>query len=84
MHILTHILDFWRGHAFPHTTQRTKEAKAERHGRRSPVLNRIPPTNNKKLSYRRQTARRAMSVETARNVAQMFVELHLISRATGE
>ena len=38
----------------------------------------------KKLSYRRRTARRAVSVETVRNVAQMFVELHLISPATGE
>jgi len=35
-------------------------------------------------SYRRGTARRAMSVETVRNVAQMFVELHLIIPATGE
>ena len=39
---------------------------------------------NKKLSYRRGTARRAVSVETVRNVAQMFMELHLISPATGE
>ena len=31
----------------------------------------------KKLSYRRGTARRAASVETVRNVAQVFVELHL-------
>ena len=30
--------------------------------------------NNKKLSYRRRTARRAVSVETVRNVAQTFVE----------
>jgi len=32
----------------------------------------------------RGTARCAVSVETAQNVAQMFVELHLISPATGE
>jgi len=38
----------------------------------------------KKLSYRRGTARRAVSVETVQNVTQMFVELHLISPATGE
>ena len=31
---------------------------------------------NKELSYRRGTARRAVSVETVRNVAQMFVKLH--------
>jgi len=40
--------------------------------------------SNKKLSYRRGTARRAMSVKTVLNVAQTFVELHLISPATGE
>jgi len=34
-------------------------------------------TYDKKLRYRRGTARRAVSVETVRNVAQMFVELHL-------
>ena len=34
-------------------------------------------------AYRRGTARRAMSVNTMRNVAQMFVELYLISPATG-
>ena len=39
---------------------------------------------NKKLSYRRGTARRALSVITMVNVAQMFVELHLISPALGE
>ena len=41
---------------------------------------------NKKLSYRQGTAPRAVSVETVRlrNVAQMFVELHLISSATSE
>jgi len=42
------------------------------------------PNSNKKLSYRRGTARRAMSVQTMLNVAQMFVELHLISPALGE
>jgi len=36
-------------------------------------------TLDKKISYRRGTARRAVSV-----VAEMFVELHLISPATGE
>ena len=35
----------------------------------------------KKLSYRRGTARRAVTVKTVLNVAQMFVELHLISPA---
>jgi len=39
---------------------------------------------DKKLSYRRGTARRAVSVKTVLNVAQMFVELHLISHALGE
>jgi len=34
-------------------------------------------TYDKKLSYRRGTGRRAVSVKTVRNVAQMFVELHL-------
>jgi len=36
---------------------------------------------NKKLSYRRGTARGAVLVKTMLNVAQMFVELHLISPA---
>jgi len=40
--------------------------------------------NYKKLSYRRGSARRAVSVKTVQNVAQMFVELHLISPALGE
>ena len=44
----------------------------------------IASYRNKKLSYRRGTARRAMSVKTVLNVAQTFVELHLISPATGE
>jgi len=44
----------------------------------------ITSYRNKKLSYRRGTARRAMSVKTVLNVAQTFVELHLISPATGE
>jgi len=35
--------------------------------------------DNKKLSYRWGTARRAVSVETVQTVAQMFVGLHLIS-----
>ena len=39
---------------------------------------------NKKLSYRRGTARHAVSAKTALNVAQMFVELYLISPATSE
>ena len=39
---------------------------------------------SKKFSYRRGMARRAVSVETLRNVAQMFVELLLISFAIGE
>ena len=39
---------------------------------------------NKKLSYRRGTARRAVFVKTVLNVAQIFVELHLISPASGE
>ena len=39
---------------------------------------------NKKLSYRRGTARRAVTVKTVLNVAQMFVKLHLISRALNE
>jgi len=36
----------------------------------------------KKLLYRRGTVRCAVSVETVRNVAPMFVKLHLISSAT--
>jgi len=39
---------------------------------------------NKKLSYRWGTARRDVSVKTVLNVAQMFVELHLISPALGK
>ena len=39
---------------------------------------------NKKLSYRRGTARRAVTVKTVRNITQIFVELHLISPALGE
>ena len=39
---------------------------------------------NKKLSYHRGTARRAVTVKTVLNVAQIFVELHLISPALGE
>ena len=40
----------------------------------------LPHWNNiyKKLSYRRGTARRAVSVKTVLNVAQMFVDLHVI------
>ena len=37
---------------------------------------------DKKLIYRRGTARRAVSVKTVLNVAQMFVEVHLISYIT--
>ena len=37
---------------------------------------------DKKLSYRRGTARRAVLVETMRYVAQTFVYVHLISPAT--
>ena len=33
---------------------------------------------DKKLSYRRGTARRAVSVKTVLNVAQMFIDLHVI------
>ena len=46
----------------------------------------IQPTTvtNKKLSYRRGTAQRAVSVKTVLNVAEMFVELHLISPAWSE
>jgi len=39
---------------------------------------------DKKLSYRRGTARRVVSVETVQTVAQMFIGLHLISPATDE
>ena len=39
---------------------------------------------SKKFSYRRGMERRAVSVETLRNVAQMFIELLLISFAIGE
>ena len=39
---------------------------------------------HKKLSYRRGTARRAVSVESVLNVAQMFIELHFISPALRE
>jgi len=39
---------------------------------------------NKEFSYRRETVRCAVSVETMQNVAQMFVEFHLISPETGE
>jgi len=45
---------------------------------------RPPCIFNKKLSYRRGTARRDVSVKTVLNVAQMFVELHLISPALRE
>jgi len=38
----------------------------------------------RKRSYRRGTARHSVSVKTVLNVAQMFVELHLISPALGE
>jgi len=51
------------------------------------TVNSIRPvlcTFKKKLSYRRGTARRAVSVKTVLNVAPMFVELHLISPALGE
>ena len=36
---------------------------------------------NKKLSYHLSIARRAMSVETAQSVAQMFIELHFQGHA---
>jgi len=39
---------------------------------------------DKELCCRRGTARRAVSVETVRNVAGMFVELHSKSLAIGE
>jgi len=39
---------------------------------------------NEKLSCRRGTARRAVIVKTVLNIAQTFVELHLISPALGE
>ena len=41
-------------------------------------------TTRSSAIYRRGTARRAVSVKTVLNVAQMFVELHLISPALGE
>ena len=44
----------------------------------------VDSRRNKKLSYRRGTAQRAVSVKTVLNVAQMFVELHVISPALGE
>jgi len=44
----------------------------------------LPHLSNKKLSYRRGTARRGVSVGSVLNVAQMFVELHLISPALHE
>ena len=50
-----------------------------------PCIPRVTSTiNNNKLSYRRGTARRAVTVKTVLNVAQMFVELHLISHALRE
>jgi len=39
---------------------------------------------HKKLSYRQGTAQCTMPVKTMLNVAQMFVELHVISPALGE
>ena len=39
---------------------------------------------NKKLSYRRGTAQHAVTVKTVLNVAQMFVELHLMSPTLGK
>jgi len=49
-------------------------------------LDKCEPRNSqyKKLSYCQETTQRAMSAETMQNVAQMFVELNLISPATGE
>jgi len=47
-------------------------------------LYRTEPTTYNKLSYRRGTTRRDVTVKTVLNVAQMFVELHLISPALGE
>ena len=44
----------------------------------------ITSYRDKKLSYRRGTARHAMSVKTVLNVAETFLEVHLISPATGE
>ena len=38
----------------------------------------------KKLSYRRGNVRRAVLVKIVLSVAQMFVELHLISPALGK
>ena len=40
--------------------------------------------SNKKLSYRQETARYAVSFKTMGNVAQMFVELHSKNLSTGE
>jgi len=47
-------------------------------------LYRTEPTTNNKLSYRRGTTRRDVTVKTVLNVAQMFVQLHLISPVLGE
>jgi len=47
------------------------------------LIYRTEPTTNKKLSYRRWTARRAVSVKTALNDAQMWVR-RWCSRVAGE
>jgi len=53
-------------------------------GPTTPILNSPErQLTNNKLSYRRGTARHAVSVEPVQNVAHMFVELHLTSPATG-
>jgi len=48
------------------------------------AVSRTCSTVYKKLSYRRGTAQRAVSVETVRSIVQMFIELDLIIPATGE
>ena len=72
--------DPWMDQTHVHLWTHVSRVTTARH--KTPTRN---DNYNKKLSYRRGTARRAVTVKTVLNVAQMFVELHnLISPALGE
>jgi len=69
--------DFSAVSRFNNCAQRCTYASARISYRRRKV-------KDKMLSYRRGTARRVVPIETVRNVAHMFAELHLISPALRE
>ena len=59
-------------------------AKCRCGGLKSATFDKLLAISRQEFYYRRGTARRTVSGKTVLNVAQMFVELHLISPALGE